>query len=539
MVYGQPMSVVALVALSVVVAQTPAPGPVAEQSGRGATPAVADAHAAAVGVPGAAVIPPLPSDDELQRLATQDIGAARAPLRRAARTAASARTRILALRLLAANDAGSATARICSRALRADVDALVRRGAAECLGRLGSRFGAPQTATLVGALDDPALDVVTMTGWALAAVGDAGAVTALAARVNHPDARVATLFRGYVARLKDRYSLVPSPVAVAPGLGGGAATPPPALPSGGSAGDAAAPTAAPPGVALTFPARNVDTAAATAWLGLYGGMAGWFHGTLLVAAHGGPEGAEVASLGGLGASALGAAAMSGYAYAAAESLPRAHTVVQLGTLGALAGFGAGQLVGFPPVSAVASANLSAVGTLAGMGLGMAFVARNEPTMGALAAGVAATLATGTAGAVLTSSYGYPMNQTLGAMLVTGSVAGIATTTLLARADIGLFPAAGATVGSLVVGGAGAFLMSLIEQGLVAGRPQTEATGWVVLSSITVGAALGGAAGMLVPADLDPLRAGTLRLQPPTMAILPGAGIRPTPTAMAMIGGSFG
>jgi len=541
MVYGPTMAAAALLVAAVVAVQTPTSASSPTSPPRAASTAVADPAVvdAAADVP---VVPPLPSDDELQRLATQDMAAARAPLRRAARTASSSTTRALALRLLATNDVGSATARICGRALRIDVDALVRRGAAECLGRLGSRFGAPQTAALVAALGDPAVDVVTMAGWALAAVGDAGSVAAVVAGANHADPRVAALFRGYAGRLKDRYGLSALPSKAVPSVGpasNGAAGPPSPMPSSGAAGDATAPTAVPPGVAVTFPARSVDVAAATGWLGLYGAVAGWFHGSLLVAALGGPEGAQSAALAGLGARALGAAALSTYAYGAADSLPRAQTVVQLGTLGAMAGYGAGQLVGFPPVSAVASANLSAVGTIAGMGLGMAFVAQNEPTMGALAAGVAATLATGTAGGVLASSYGYPFNQTLGVLLVTGAMAGAATTTLLARADVGLFPVAGATAGALVLGGAGAGLMAAIEPGIAVGRPQTEATGWVVLSSIALGAALGGAAGLLVPADLDPFRTGTLRLQPPTLALLPGAGLRPTPTTVAMIGGSFG
>ena len=250
---------------------------------------------------------------------------------------------------------------------------------------------------------------------------------------------------------------------------------------------AATPTAVPPGVALTLPARSVDVALATAWLGLYGAMTGWFHGPLLIAAHAGPTGAEVGTLAGLGLATVGGAALSGYAFSSADSLPRAHTVVQLGTFGALAGYGAGQLVGFPPVSAVASANLSTVGTLAGMGLGMAFVARNEPTLGALAAGMAASVTTGTAAGVLAASYGYPFDQTLGVTLATGGIAGVATTTLLGRSDIGLFPVAGATLGGLVTGAGGALLMSVVEPGPSAGLPQSEATGWVVLSSVAVGA----------------------------------------------------
>jgi hypothetical protein len=536
MVYVVTMLALALVVAAVVADQTPAP---AASSPARLPTAAAVVDPAVVDVP---VVPPLPGDEELQRLAASDIAAARATLRRAARTSPSSSTRALALRLLATNDAGSATARICGRALRVDVDPLVRRAGAECLGRLGTRFGAPQTPALVAALGDPALDVVTMAGWALAAVGDAGAIGAVAARASHHDPRVAALFRGYAGRLKDRFGLSPPPMNAPPTVGAvrsGDAVPSPTTGTTGPSADASAPTAVPPGVALTFPARSVDSAAATGWLGLYGAMAGWLHGSLLVAAHGGPAGAQVGPLAGMGMSALGATAMTGYAFTSADSMPQAQTVVQFGTLGTVVGYGAGQLVGFPPVSAVASANLSAVGTLVGTGLGMAFVAHNEPTMGALAAGVAATLMTGAAGGALTSSYGYPFNQTLGAALVTGGIAGAATTTLLARSDIGLFPVAGATLCGLVLGGGGALVMAAVEPGLAAGRPQSEATGWVVLSSIALGAALGGAAGMFAPADVDPFRAGTLRLQPPTVAFVPGQGVRPDATPVAVLSGSFG
>jgi hypothetical protein len=185
---------------------------------------------------------------------------------------------------------------------------------------------------------------------------------------------------------------------------------------------------------------------------------------------------------------------------------------------------------------VASANLSLVGSLAGVGLGMAFVEQTAPTTGALAAGLGASVVAGTAGAALVGSYGYPFNQSLGVMLLTGSVAGAATTTLLARADVGLFPVAGATLGGMAAGAGGALLMTFVEAPSLG--PTTEAAGWVVLSAMVAGAALGGAAGWSLPVDLDPLRAGTLKLQPPTLALLPGQGVRPEPTAVAMLSGEF-
>jgi hypothetical protein len=543
MVYGSDMSVTALlVVLGVVVAASPAPSapssPTATPAPAAPAPALVpttrassapgaiDRAAVSSAVDPAAAAdepPPLPDDDELARLAAQDINVARAPLRRAARTASSATTRAVALRLLAAHDAGTATARICARSLRLDDDATVRRAAGECLGRLGGKLAGGHTPALVAALDDDAIDVVTMAGWALANVGDAAAVHPVAARAAHPDERVARMFRGYALRLQDRWGL-----AAPPSSSSGVS--PPATEAG--------PTAAPPGVALTLAASGLDVALATGWLGLYGAMLGWFHGPLLFAAHGGPAGAEAGALAALGLSALGGAALSGYGFARADSLPLAHTVVQLGTFGTLAGYGAGQLVGFPPISGVAAANLAAVGSLAGMGLGMAFVEQNTPTMGALAAGIAASVGVGTAAATLVSSYGYPFDQQLGVMLVTGSVAGAATTTLLARADVGLFPVAGATLLGMAGGGVAAFGMAFVDGAVDVFAPQTEATGWVVLSAIAAGAALGGALGWAIPADLDPLRAGTLKLQPPTLALLPGWGVRPEPTAMAALSGVF-
>jgi hypothetical protein len=289
---------------------------------------------------------------------------------------------------------------------------------------------------------------------------------------------------------------------------------------------------------MTLPARGLDVALATGWLGLYGGMLGWFHGPLLASAHGGPAGADVGTLAALGLSAVGAAALSGYGFARADSLPLAHTVVQLGTFGAMAGYGAGQLVGFPPISGVAAANLSAVGSLAGLGLGLAFVEQNAPTMGALAAGIAASVGVGTASATLVAAYGYPFNQQLGVLLFTGSVAGAATTTLLARADVGLFPVAGAALGGMVLGGVASLAAAFVERDVIATVGPSEAIGWVVLSAIAAGAGAGGAVGWALPADLDPLRAGTLKLHPPTLAVLPGQGVRPEATTMAMVGGVF-
>lgn len=465
-------------------------------------------------------VPLLPSDTDLRVLAEQDLGQARAPLRRAARTANVAATRALAVRLLATHDASVATARICARSLRLDADAVVRRAAAECLGRLGPRLAGPHTPALVASLTDNSLDVLTMSGWALANAGDAAAIGAVSALATHQDPRVARLFFSYAERLRDRLGLRYD------GIGTVTTTPRPSND---------APTAIPPGVVLSFPAVSIDNAAATGWLGLYGAMLGWFHGPLLLSAHGGPAGAESSALAGLGLSALGAAALSSYGFGRADTLRLAHTVVQLGTFGGLAGYGAGQLSTVGPASGVSSANLSLLGSVVGIGMGMAFVETSPPSVGALAAGMATGASVGIAGATLAASYRYPFNQSLGVMLLSGSVAGAATTALLAEQDIGLFPVAGAAAGSALGGGVGALVASAIEP---AAQDATEASGWIVVSGLAAGAALGGVVGWLAPTEFDPLLESTLRLNPPTVAVLPGAGIRPEAVTTVMVSGTF-
>jgi hypothetical protein len=470
----------------------------------------------------------LPPDADLQRIAATDAGSARPVLRRAARSAPSTVTRALALRLLATHDASSSTGRICARLLRLDPESVVRRAAAECLGQIGSRHAAPQTPALVAALDDVAIDVVTMAGWALANVGDAGAIAALTPFLEHPDARVVNLFRGYFRRLRDRFGLAPPPTLAVATAPTDAATRVPT----------AATRAAPPGVALTLSLKETGTGLAIAWLGTYGAAVGMVQGPLLASAHGGPVGAEAGALVGLAAAAGGSAALAAYGAAADLTIPEAHTVVQLGTLAAIAGFGAGQLVGFPPVSAVASTNLSLVGTAAGIGLGVALVSHNAPTMGALAAGSAATAACGVAGSVLASSYSYPVNQSLGVGLLSAGIGGLATTMLLARVDLGLFPVVGAFVGGSALGGVAALGAIALDPGVLSGRPLTAATGWLVLSAMAGGSALGAAAGAWAPRGLDPFVANTLRLSPPTVGVLPRVGGPTSEAPFASIAGSF-
>jgi len=514
----------AVVALSLVLAgQTAAPDAraadgavVVDETG---TPTATSGNTASAPPADPLVAPPLPTDDELRLLAERDIAAARPSLRRAARTSPSGPSRALALRLLATHDATVATSRICARSVRLDADAAARRAAAECLGRIGPRLGAPHTPALIAALDDPALDVVTMAGWALANVGDAAAIGPLTTRVAHEDIRVAKLFYGYTERLRDRlglrYSGADPTVAPRP--------------------SADAPTAVPPGVVLSFPALSVDSAAATGWLGLYGAMLGWVHGPLMLSAHGGQAGADAGALAGLGLSALGAAAMSGYGFSRADRLVLAHTVVQLGTFGGLAGYGAGQLSSVGAASGVASANLSLLGSAVGIGLGIASVEVRPPTVGALAAGVGVGAAVGVAGGTLAASYKYPFSQSLGAMLLSGSVAGAGTTLLLAEQDIGLFPIAGASGGALLGAGLGGLVAWGAEPDAASA---TEATGWIVLLSAAAGAGAGGAVGMLLPRDADPFLESTLKLDPPTVTVIPGAGANTQPTTALALTGRF-
>lgn len=453
-------------------------------------------RAPAVDPAGEADVPPIfLSDDELARAAEADIQAARGLLRRSARSNPSPVTRALALRLLAVNDPGTASARICARSLRTDVDALVRRGAAECLGRLDADVAGAHTPALVAALDDGNLDVITMAGWALANVGDAPSIADIARRIDHADPRVGKIFLGYADRMRARLGLVYQ----APEVVGR---------------DAAGNRLVPSGYVLVSQAHGLDLAAATGWLGLYGGVMGWYHGAFLLSAHGGQAGAEAAALGGLAGAAVGAAAGSAYAFSRADSLPLAHTVVQLGTAGAFAGFGAGLLSGFPPASGVAAANLSFAGTLAGTAAGIALVESKPPTLGALGVGMSAGLTMGTASGAVFRGYGLGDGVSIGAALLVGSTASVVGTIATADLDVGLFPLAGSTAGAMAGAGAGGVLALIAEP-----NGFTEGTGWTIAASTLAGAGAGAIAGMLLPRDLDPLLSRELELFPPAITAL--------------------
>lgn len=440
--------------------------------------------------------PSFVGDAELTRLAEEDIEVARPLLRRAARSAADPGSRALALRLLGTHDASSATARICSRALRLDVDAGARRAAAECIGRVGAETGGPHTPALVAALSDGNIDVVTMAGWALANVGDAPAIKAVAERASHPDVRVARLFLGYAERMQSRLGLVSETRA------------------DDVERDPQGRRLVPPGYVMVSQAHGLDLAASTAWLGLYGGVLGWYHGAFLISAHGGQAGGDAAALAGLGGAAVGAALGSAYAFTRADTLPLAHTVVQLGTLGTFAGFGAGLLSGFPPTSSIAAANLSFAGTLAGTAAGIALVEARPPTVGSLGVGIVSGLSVGTAAGALWSGYGLGPQFAIGAALLAGSVAGAAGTVATADLDIGLFPLAGAAAGTLLGAGVGAGTAYALDP-----DGTTEATGWGITASTLAGTALGAVGGMLLPRHIDPLLRPELELFPPVFGSL--------------------
>src|SRR5690606_29435566 len=134
--------------------------------------------------------------------------------------------------------------------------------------------------------------------------------------------------------------------------------------------------------------------AATGWVALYGGMAGWLHGGLFVAAYGGPLWQNASPLTAMAGAVAGAVGGGAYAFFRSDDLTRAHTVVQVGTFGTMVGLGAGLLSGFAPVSGLNMASWGVAGTALGTGLGVALVETLQPTPGALALGATVAFGTG-------------------------------------------------------------------------------------------------------------------------------------------------
>lgn len=469
--------------------------------------------------PDAGRLPPRAStEEEVRALLKADPRFARPLLRRAARTALDPNVRSLGLLVLARVDPSRATARICARALRIDPAAQVRRAAAECLGRLPGVAGSSQTPALLSALEDEALDVQTMAGWALATVGDEAAVEGVTERATDEDPRVARLFYDYAQRLRARHG-----APVSEGFK-----------------DYDGPRAVPSADALLPSSNSLETTASTTWLALYGGMAGWLHGGFFPAAHGGATLQQLSALTALGGAVVGVAAGGSYGFFRARKLTLAHNLVQLGTFGTAAGYGAGLLSGGGPQAGINMSSYSLSGLLAGTGVALAMNETVEPTPGALALGVATGFGSGVGFGSLALSYGVPLDGFLGAALFFGGTTGVLTTVLAAPYEFGLLPIAGATVGGIGMATAAGVVVGMAETAQLFGadRPYTAGSGWAVAGGYVVGATTGAALAMLIPKDLDPFLAGSLRLRPPTLAVLPDPVSPQTTVTLASIGGSF-
>lgn len=464
-------------------------------------------------------LPRAPTAAEVRNLMDADPRFARPILRRAARTATDPAVRALSLLALARVDPSRATARICARSLRIDPAARVRRASGECLGRLPVEAAAGHTATLLAALDDEALDVRTMAGWALASVGDEAALAPVSARVNDPDPRVASLFYDYEQRLRARHGAPAVRVVDEKVVRG--------------------PRVVPPADALLPSRESVETTLATTWTALYGGMSGWLHGGFFPSAHGGPL-ADLASLSALGGAVAGAAAFGAYGFLRAKKLTLAHNLVQLGTFGTLAGYGAGLLSGTGPQAGINMSSYSLSGGLVGTGVALAINEAYEPTPGALALGLATGFGTGVSFGSLARSYGGSFEGLVGAGLFFGGVSGALTTVIAAPYEIGLWPILGATVGGLAVASVTGVVLGVVEgaQLFEATRNYTPGVGWAVAGGYALGACTGAALALLLPDELDPFLAGALRLRPPAITVLPDVVDARRTVTLASIGGTF-
>lgn len=381
------------------------------------------------------------------------------------------------------------------------------------------RIGVEHTATLVDALNDNNLDVVTMAGWALAGVGSAESLSELARRVEHPDERVGRHFFTYAGRLKARHGLNY--------IGEGAEAP--------GSGVRLVPRAN----TILNQVPNLELAASTSWLAVYGGMTGWLHGGLFTAAYGGGGFEQLSPLVAMGGVVAGLAAGGSYGFFRADELHLAHNVVQLGTAGMLAGYGAGLLSGLPPASGVNAAGLSVLGNTVGVGLAVLMNETAPPTGGALAMGMAVGFGSAlSAGAVAAGYKVIPQASTGLAMLAGGTMA-MVSTTLLAPYEIGLIPSVGATVGG--VGGAllASASITLLENAVVGNLEGfSEGAGWGIAAGYALGAVAGASTALLIPASLDPLKVGTLQMELPTVGAVADIRNPGRPLTVAQVGGRF-
>jgi hypothetical protein len=474
-------------------------------------------------------IPPLPTADELRAMRDADPRETRAILRRAARTAPDAERRAIGLGLLARRDPTRATARICARALRVDDDPRVRRTGAECLGRLPPSLSVGHTPDLTAALDDENIDVVTMAGWALANGGDRSGLEPLTQRATHEDPRVARLFYGYTKRMRARLGIrdqAKKVVRAPPGT----------------------PQLVPRATELMNSDNNLESTFAGSWLAVYGGMVGWLHGTTFPAAYGGQGFQSSVPLTALAGTVTGLAVGGAYGFLRVKTLVPAHTVVQLGALGTLTGYGAGMLSAFPPKRGLNTAAFSLVGTTVGTTLGVVLVEMGGPTPGAVALGLSAAVGAGVTFGGLAAGYGFPLQQgpdgplggAVGVAFFAAGIGGTLTTLIAAPYDIRLADVTLATVGGLTGATVLGLTVGLIENGQLATEfvNFTEGSGWAIAGGYAIGTALGIGVASLIPDDADPFAVAGLQLKPPTFAAIPDARDPRRTVPMALLEGSF-
>jgi hypothetical protein len=131
-----------------------------------------------------------------------------------------------------------------------------------------------------------------------------------------------------------------------------------------------------------------------------------------------------------------------------------------------------------------------------------------------------------------SSYKLTPGAAIGASLLTGSIAGAASTVACSDVDVGMFPLSGGALGTLVGAGVGSVVFGLAE-----GQNYTEETGWGIAGFTLGGTALGAMGGMLLPREWDPLLNKELAIFPPTIAALPSYDGR-TAVPGVMLAGNF-
>lgn len=416
--------------------------------------------------------------EALEGLETLPLEDVRRAYRRAARSAQDIEVRLKAIRLLFERDPSHATARICGRALRTDPEPRGRRAGAECLGRLPANVSDSEHTSVIAALADENLDVVTMAGWTLVRMGNREALSELNAFTSHPDPRVAALFRTYVERLQRQ------PLREPPQPSDAQRTLPEARPRG----------------------PRLDIALGAAWLATYGGLLGYAHGALIPLGHFNLADFSILSAltGGLAGVAVGGSLGAGQQL----SFQRAHTIVQLGTLATVAGYSTGWLVNPGPARGLNASTYGLVGTVVGNGLALAFVHLVDPTAGGLAVGALSGAGVGFSTMLLANGYGFLSEDALAAGLWTGAMTGLVTTLVASPFDWGSFPILSATA----TGGVGALL-----GGLISDSPSQQA--WSMVAGAGIGAAAGALLGLALPPELDPFREH-IRLQAPALTMLP-------------------